>query len=167
MNVIGEAVGHLCKIILPISEEYYLGNPESSIGVCTLSSMDLLKKFANSEILTKISVAGRLLSENKGIDAIVRHVNRNPQIHTVVVCGKDTWGHRPGHSLFELHKNGIDQDGRIINSSSPDPYLTVSASEIRYFQDSVCLVDMIGQTDFELILKNPQFPSNQQAAFGG
>ena len=50
MNALGEKIGELCKIILPIPEEYYHGNPNSSIAVCTLSSIDLLKKFANSEI---------------------------------------------------------------------------------------------------------------------
>ena len=130
MNAIGEAIGELCKIILPIHEEYYLGNPNSTIAVCTLSSMNLLKSFANPEILNKISIVGRLLSENKGIDSIIKHVNKNSQIDTIVVCGKEVWGHRSGHSLFELHKNGIDQKNRIINSISPDPYLTVSKSEI-------------------------------------
>lgn len=130
MNAIGEAIGELCKVILPIHEDYYLGNPNSAIAVCTLSSMNLLKSFANPEILNKISIVGRLLSENKGIDSIIKHVNKNSQIDTIVVYGKEVWGHRSGHSLFELHKNGIDQKNRIINSISPDPYLTVSKSEI-------------------------------------
>ncbi|MFB5620343.1 MAG: tetrahydromethanopterin S-methyltransferase subunit A [Nitrosopumilus sp.] len=153
MNVIGEAIGELCKIILPINEEYYLGNPNSSIAVCTLSSMNLLKNFANSEILNKISIVGRLLSENKGIDSIIKYVNKNPQVDTIIVCGKEVWGHKSGHSLLELHKNGIDQKNRIINSTSPDPYLTVSKSEIRYFQHKINLVNLINETRFELILE--------------
>ncbi|MGY5151265.1 MAG: tetrahydromethanopterin S-methyltransferase subunit A [Candidatus Nitrosopumilus sp. bin_6a] len=156
MNAIGEVIGELCKVFLPIHEEYYLGNPNSTIAVCTLSSMNLLKNFANSEILNKISIVGRLLSENKGIDSIIKHVNKNPQINTIIVCGKEVWGHKSGHSLFELHKNGIDQKNRIINSTSPDPYLTVSKSEIRYFQQNVNLVNLINETRFELILKKSQ-----------
>lgn len=58
MNAIGEAIGELCKVILPIHEEYHLGNPNSAIAVCTLSSMNLLKNFANSEIPNKISIVG-------------------------------------------------------------------------------------------------------------
>ena len=156
MNAIGEVIGELCKVFLPIHEEYYLGNQNSTIAVCTLSSMNLLKNFANSEILNKISIVGRLLSENKGIDSIIKHVNKNPQINTIIVCGKEVWGHKSGHSLFELHKNGIDQKNRIINSTSPDPYLTVSKSEIRYFQQNVNLVNLINETRFELILKKSQ-----------
>ena len=153
MNAIGEAIGELCKAILPINEEFYLGNSKSPVAICTLSSIDLLKNFTSSEILNKISIVGRLLSENKGIDSIIKYVNQNPQVKTIIVCGKEVWGHRSGHSLFELHKNGIDKNNRIINSTSPDPYLTVTKSEIKYFQENVKLVNMIDQTDFKLILE--------------
>ena len=153
MNAIGEAIGELCKVILPINEEFYLGNSDSSIAICTLSSIDLLKNFANSKILNQISIVGRLLSENKGIDSIIKYVNKNPKVDTIIVCGKEVWGHKSGHSLFQLHKNGTDQNNRIINSTSPDPFLTVSKSEIKYFQDNVNLIDLINVTEFELILK--------------
>ena len=157
MNAIGEAIGELCKVILPINEEFYLGNSDSSIAICTLSSIDLLKNFANSEILNQISIVGRLLSENKGIDSIIKYVNKNPKVDTIIVCGKEVWGHKSGHSLFQLHKNGTDQSNRIINSTSPDPFLTVSKSEIKYFQDNVNLIDLINVTEFELILKKSRF----------
>ena len=157
MNAIGEAIGELCKVILPINEEFYLGNSDSSIAICTLSSIDLLKNFANSEILNQISIVGRLLSKNKGIDSIIKYVNKNPKVDTIIVCGKEVWGHKSGHSLFQLHKNGIDQNNKIINSTSPDPFLTVSKSEIKYFQDNVNLIDLINVTEFELILKKSRF----------
>ncbi len=152
MNALGETIGELCKIILPIPGESYCGNPNSSIAVCTLSSIDLLKNFANSEILNHISIAGRLLSENKGIDSIIKYVYKNQKITTIIVCGKEVWGHKAGHSLFQLHKNGVDKNNRIINSTSPDPYLTVSESQIQYFQNNITLVNLINETDFETIL---------------
>ena len=157
MNAIGEAIGELCKVILPINEEFYLGNSDSSIAICTLSSIDLLKNFANSEILNQISIVGRLLSENKGIDSIIKYVNKNPKVDTIIVCGKEVWGHKSNHSLFQLHKNGTDQNNRIINSTSPDPFLKVSKSEIKYFQDNVNLINLINITEFELILKKSRF----------
>ena len=151
MNALGEAIGELCKIILPIPEEYYSGNPDSSIAVCTLSSIDLLKKLANSEILSHVSIAGRLLSENKGIDSIIKYVNKNQKINIIIICGKEVCGHKAGHSLFQLHKNGVDKNNRIINSTSPDTYLTVSKSKIQYFQNSITLVNLIAETDFATI----------------
>lgn len=151
MNTLGEAIGEICKIILPIPEEYYPGNPDSIIAVCTLSSINLLKKFTNSEILDNISIVGRLLSENKGIDSIIEYVNKNQKITTIIVCGKEVWGHKSGHSLFLLHENGIDKNNRIINSTSPNPFLTVSKSKIQYFQKNVTLVNMINEINFEKI----------------
>ncbi len=151
MNSLENMIGVLCKVILPIPEESYQGNPDSTIAVCTLSSLDLLKKIANSDILQHISIVGRLLSENKGIDLIIRHVNQNKKIKTIVVCGKEVWGHKAGHSLFKLYKNGIDNNRRIINSNSPDPFLTVTKSQITYFQNEITLVNMINETNFSKI----------------
>ena len=152
MNALGEAIGKLCKIILPIPEESFHGNSNSSIAVCTLSSIDLLKKFSNSPILNHISIVGRLLSENKGIDSIIEYINKNQKINTIIVCGKEVWGHKAGHSLFQLHKNGIDKNNRIINSTSPDPHLVVSKSKIQYFQNNITLVNLINEIDYEIIL---------------
>ena len=154
MSSLGNLVGELCRIILPIPEEFYLGNPNSSVAICTLSSMDLLKKISQSELLNHISIVGRLFSENKGIDSVIKYVYQHKKIRTIIVCGKEVWGHKTGHSLFELHKNGIDNNGRIINSTSPDPVLTVTKSEIQYFQNEITLVDMLNETNFDIIKKS-------------
>ncbi|MFQ5440490.1 MAG: tetrahydromethanopterin S-methyltransferase subunit A [Nitrosopumilaceae archaeon] len=151
MNSIGNLIGELCKVILPIPEELYHGNSNSKFAICTLSSLDLLRKMKNSEILKHVSIVGRLLSENKGIDAIIQYVNQNKNINTIIVCGKDVWGHKAGHSLFKLHQNGIDIDGKIIGSTSPDPYLRSTPYQINYFRKKINLVNMINETDFEKI----------------
>jgi len=151
MNSLGNVIGELCKIILPISEEFYVGNNTSTLALCTLSSIDLLKNIANSDVLNHVSIAGRLLSENKGIDSIVRYVNQNKNVKTIIVCGREVWGHKAGHSLFQLHDKGIDYNGRIIDSTSPDPFLTVTSGEVRYFQKKVSLINMINETDIQMI----------------
>lgn len=151
MNSIGNVIGELCRIILPIPEESYRSNKYSSIAICTLSSIDLLKTIVNSEIFDNISIVGRLLSENKGIDSIIKYVNENKNVKTIIVCGKEVWGHKAGHSLFELHKNGIDNNGRIIGSTSPDPILTVTKNEVEYFQKKITLVNMINEKNLEKI----------------
>ena len=151
MNKLGDTIGKICEVLLPIPEEFYIGNDNSSICICTLSSIKLLKEIKNSEIIDKIAIVGRLFTENKGIDSMIKHVNENKKIKTIIVCGKDVWGHKSGHSLFELHKNGIDNNNRIINSTSPDPFLTVSKFEIKYFQKQITLVNLINETNIELI----------------
>jgi len=153
MNALGETIGELCKFLLPIPDEYFYGNSNSSIAICTLSSIDLLKKISNSDILNNFSIVGRLLSENKGIDSIIEYVNKNQKITTIIVCGKEVWGHKSGHSLFLLHENGIDKNNRIINSTSPNPFLTISKSKIQYFQNNITLVNLINETNYEIILE--------------
>ncbi len=151
MNSFGNMIGEICKVILPIPEKSFLGNNDSTIAICTLSSINLLKNIANSEIMKQISLAGRLFSENKGIDSIVKFVNQNQNIKTIIVCGKEVWGHKAGHSLIQLHKNGIDSNGKIIGSNSPEPFLTVTQIEVNYFQKKVKLVNMINETNLEII----------------
>jgi len=151
LNKLGTTIGKICEALLPIPEEFYIGNYNSSICICTLSSIKLLKEIKNSKIIDNIAIVGRLFTENKGIDSIIKYVNQNKKIKTIIVCGKDVWGHKSGHSLFELHKNGIDNNNRIINSTSPDPFLTVSKFEIKYFQKQITLVNLINETNIELI----------------
>lgn len=153
MDKLGDIIGEICKIVLPIHEEFYLGNTESDTAVCTLGSISLLKDMKKSGILQNVAIIGRLFSENKGIDAIVRFVNQNHNIRTIIICGKDVWGHKAGHSLVQLHENGIDNNNRIIGSSSPEPYLSVTKSDIQYFQGKINLVNLIGETRLDNILR--------------
>jgi len=156
MNKLSDAIGKLCEALLPIPEEFYIGNTNSSICVCTLSSIKLLKEIKNSKIFENVAIAGRLFTENKGIDSMIKHVNENKKIKTIIVCGKEVWGHKSGHSLFQLHKFGVDKNNRIVNSTSPEPFLTVSESEIKYFQKEIILVNLINETNIESIINTIQ-----------
>ncbi|MGQ0772079.1 MAG: tetrahydromethanopterin S-methyltransferase subunit A [Nitrososphaerota archaeon] len=150
MNSLSEIAGEICRILLPIHEEVFYGNPYSRVGICTLSSMGLLREISSSDLLNKVAIAGRLLSENKGIDALVSYVVKNPTLDTIIVCGTEVSGHLAGHSLISLHKYGTDQN-RIVNSSSPDPILSASKSEIQQFQKQITVIDKIGETKLEKI----------------
>ncbi len=145
MNLIEEIAGELCKILFPIEDKIYFGNSKSDIAICTLSSMELLYKITNSSLMSKINIAGRLLSENTGIETLVRYVTSNKKIRVILLCGKDTIGHRPGHSLLCLYQNGIDSDGRIIGSQSPDPVLSLTDQEVIKFQNQIRIIDRIGE----------------------
>lgn len=153
MNIMGEIAGIICKTVLPIPEDIVSGNPLSNVAVCTLSSMNLLRDIGNSTIMERCAIAGRLLSENKGIDALVRHINENPRIDTLILCGKEVPGHRAGHALVCLHRDGIDESGRIVNCISPDPILLVSVQEVKRFQEQTKILNRIGLTDVEEIAR--------------
>lgn len=59
MNIIEDVAGEICKIILPINEVFF-GNSTSSVAICTLSSIKLLKEISNSSIMSQIALVGRL-----------------------------------------------------------------------------------------------------------
>ena len=151
MNAIGDIMGDLCKVVFPIPEEFYVGSAGSHTAICTLSSIGLLRQIARSEIMKHVALAGRLFSENRGIDSLVRYVYLHKNIRTILVCGREVSGHRAGHSLMKLYKNGTDKNNRIVGSESPKPFLTVGAPEIDYFQNHITLVDQIGTTNISVI----------------
>ena len=62
--------------------------------------------------------------------------------------------HKAGHSLLQLHKNGVDNNGRIINSTSPDPIIGATESEVKKFQSQVRIIDMIGETNQDKIIQS-------------
>ncbi len=84
-----------------------------------------------------MAIIGRLFSENKGIASIIKYLYQNKNIKKIILCRKED-GSQTSHSLLQLHKNGIDKNFRIINSTSPDPYLTVSKGLIEYFKTKRC-----------------------------
>lgn len=139
-------------MIFPIHEEIFLGNDKSSVAICTLSSMNLLKEISNSNLMEKIAIAGRLYSENKGIDELVRYIIKNQNVKTLIVCGKEVSGHKTGHALISLYKYGIDDNNRIVNSHSPSPFLTISKSDVEKFQKQIILVNRIGETRLDRII---------------
>jgi len=153
LNSLENLAGEICKIILPIPEEAYFGNKNSTIAICTLSSIDLLRTLSNSEIFENVAVIGRLFSENKGIESLIKFVN-NSKIKTIILCGKEVWGHKAGHALLQLHKNGVDNNGKIINSTSPDPFITLTESEIKKFQSKVRIINMINETNPKKIIRS-------------
>ena len=151
MNSLGNIIGEICKVVLPIKQEFYPGNPNSQTAICTLASISLLDELKDSGILSQVAIIGRLFSENKGIDSMVQYVYENKNIKKIILCGKEVWGHKSGHALLQLHKNGIDENYRIINSVSPDPHLTVSKDMIEYFQKNITIIHLIGETSLKVI----------------
>jgi len=147
MDKFEDVIGKLCEILLPIKEDVHLGSKNSSIAICTLSNLKLLKQLVQTDILDDVALVGRLLSENRGIESLVRNTISNDRLKVIVLCGKDVWGHKSGHSLLLLHKYGVDENHRIRYSTSPRPFVDLSNSEIAQFQQQVSLIDKIGLED--------------------
>ena len=61
-----------------------------------MSSIGLLEEISKSDLMDRIAIAGRLLSENRDIDAMIRFVLEHPDLRRIIVCGKELKGHRAG-----------------------------------------------------------------------
>ena len=56
----------------------------------------------------------------------------------MILCGDDIRGHRSGKSLIALHKNGIDENHRIINAPGAIPYIeNIGEDSINRFQKQI------------------------------
>ncbi|MGZ5509117.1 MAG: tetrahydromethanopterin S-methyltransferase subunit A [Nitrososphaeraceae archaeon] len=143
--------GICCYHLLPIEQEYYMGKGKI-IAICTLASLDLLKEIKNNnEIMEKISIVGRLLSENKGIDEIINFTKKNTLLKYILVCGEDVKGHLPGQTLISLKENGIDINKKIMKSSGAYPFLTGSTQDVESFRNQVNIINKKGLKDINKI----------------
>ena len=97
-----------------------------------------------------VAIYGPLKTENIGIEKIVANVISNPNIRFLVVCGDDIRGHRSGTSLVALHKNGIDENHKIIDAPGAIPYIeNLKEEAINRFRDQIDVVNLIGITEKE------------------
>jgi tetrahydromethanopterin S-methyltransferase subunit A len=149
---VDEVAGKICKVVIPIKKEYYVGQGKS-LAICTLSSLDLLEKISQTPfVMGRVAIVGRLLSENKGIDAIVKFAAEHPDLSRLILCGKEVKGHKAGQALLSLAANGTDNDGRIIGALGSYPTLRMPSDVINAFRRRVVVEDLIGTTDVDRIV---------------
>jgi len=151
-NKIEYLAGEACKILFPIAVDVFQGHG-SKVSVCTLSSIDLLIKISKLDLMNNLLIAGRLHSENKGIDKMINYCIDHPQLEYVILCGKDTIGHYPGNALINLIENGVDRGGRIKGSFSPSPFICSGNADVEKFKKQITLIDMRNCFDTDKISK--------------
>jgi tetrahydromethanopterin S-methyltransferase subunit A len=152
-NLFEKIAGKICEVAFPIKHDIFYGNENSSVAICTLSSIDLLEQISRSDLMSKVAVAARLFSENMGIETMIRHVLQHGKIRHIILCGKDTKGHLPGQALLALQANGVDNTGRIVGAKGKYPVLELTKNEINQFRDHVIVIDMIGVNQIDGIVK--------------
>jgi tetrahydromethanopterin S-methyltransferase subunit A len=103
--------------------------------------------------MNKVLIAGRLLSENKGIDAMIAFAMKHPELKFILLCGKEVRGHRPGQALLALASNGVDSSGRINGAVGPDPIVTSCALDVEIFRHQVQIIDLIETVDISKIVQ--------------
>lgn len=138
----------------PVMEgNYLLGNHTASIAMCTLADTDLPIELKEAKALKHAAIIGSLATENLGIERVIRNINANPNIRFLVLCGRDSRGHKAGQALICLKNNGVNEQNRIIGAQGPRPFLkNVSAQEIEAFRNNVTVVDEIGTNDIKRLI---------------
>jgi len=102
--------------------------------------------------MRRILVAGRLFSENKGLDKLIKFTLKHRSLRHIVACGREVKGHKAGQALLCVHINGVrSNDGRIIGAIGPNPFLSCSQADIELFRRQVMIHDLIGNDDLKTI----------------
>lgn len=105
-------------------------------------------------IETGAALSGTLQTENIGIEKIICNIVANPNIRYLIVCGHEVEGHNTGTAIKALMENGIDERRTIIDSQAKTPYLfNIPLEAISRFREQLTLIDLIGETDPEVIMK--------------
>jgi tetrahydromethanopterin S-methyltransferase subunit A len=136
-----QAAGVVCQAIYPISVSSFSGKG-TEVGICTLSSMDLLKKISRNPIMDKLLIVGRLFSENKGIDHLIQFFTISLTMKYLILCGKDTSGHYPADALMNLMRNGLDENNKIIGTKAPYPFIKSQTHLVNKFREQIKLINM-------------------------
>jgi len=136
----------IAKTWPPVRGDYTVIDPHSRICVATLAS--------DMEAFPDACMVGSCKTENLGIEKIIINTISNSNIRFILVCGTESRGHLSGNTLLAIHKNGIDEQGRIIGSDGAIPFIeNIPVEAIERFRQQVELIDMRGLIETNKILE--------------
>lgn len=134
----------------PLPGDYTVARWAAPVAVCTLGDADLARSLGRRPP-PGCGIVGTLVTENLGIERLVRNTVANHHLRFLVLAGPETRqavGHLPGASLLALAAHGVDSGGRVIGAPGRRPVLkNITAEEINRFRAVVTVVDLIGVTD--------------------
>lgn len=142
---------------------YRVGNTNSPIAVCSMASVDM------DLPMDRIAIMGKCVTENIGIEKIVKNIISNPKIRYLILCGQASKGHFVDNAIESLVKNGVNGDNRIIGAMGAMPVLkNLTQEEIERFRKQITPINLSGETDKEKIMQavNQYFESKPQEIGG-
>lgn len=149
----------------PVEEgRYKVGDPQSPVAVCTEATVEGI----NID-LDKVAIIGKCVTENIGIEKVVKNIISNPNIRFLILCGRKSQGHDVGQTLISLKENGVDKKMRVIGSTGSIPVVKhLDLGEIRHFRDQILPINMQGVVDSKKIsFKAEQCLKSDPGAFTG
>ena len=134
----------------PIVGDVVFGDMASPVALCTLGSRSLLPMLAGRP---EIAVAGRVFTENVGVERMIQNLVGMVSLRYLIVCGRETQ-HYVGQTILALHAHGVDAAGRVIGSEATEPMLpNLQFDQLQAFQQRIQVIDMIGETDAAAIME--------------
>ena len=131
-----------------IAGDYELNESDSSVAVAIVGR-------GTVEVPDHLCrIIGTYKTENLGIEKIVANIVSRPEIRHLVVCGREEFGHYPGDALLNLHRNGVDDDMRIIGTRAPIPFLCNTTTEtVDRFRVQVGIHDLVEPKEADEIIE--------------
>ncbi len=131
----------------PIPGDYDVGDEECPIAILIVGRGQVMIPKED------FAIKGVLKTENVGLEKVVANIISNPNIRFLIACGKEEFGHFPGHALIGLWKNGVDDHMRIRCDKSAIPYLcNLDREAVERFRSQVKLIDLIYPKNAEEII---------------
>ena len=128
----------------PAPGHFVLGNFESAVAVCTLSSTALIDQLNPNYA----AIIGRVYTPNLGLEKMIRNVVSNPKLRYLVVCGKESPVFKVGQAILMLQTKGLDQQGRIRGAeNSTAELINLPCETVDTFLRQIELIYMIGETN--------------------
>lgn len=122
----------------PVPGDYDVGDEESPIAILIVGRGQT--KIPKEDF----AINGVLKTENVGLEKVVANIISNPNIRFLIACGKEEFGHFPGHALIGLWKNGVGDHMRISCEKAAIPYLcNLDREAVERFRSQVTLIDLI------------------------
>ncbi|MEA2639363.1 MAG: tetrahydromethanopterin S-methyltransferase subunit [Chloroflexota bacterium] len=127
---------------------YVAGDVDSPVAICTLSSHDLLRSLAESDVAGRVAILGPLETENLGLERMLTTLLERPRIRWLVVCGDERRGPYQAQALRALFENGVDDDGTVRGARSRRARLaTLAPAHVEIARRQVQLRDLVGSHD--------------------
>lgn len=137
---------------IQVGPSFYMGNDESPVAVCTLSSWDLLNALAKAPIAARLAIIGPLETENIGLERMLMTLLERPRIRWLILCGDEHPGRRPAQALLALLECGVDAQGMIPGARSRLARLsTLRPEHVDAVRRQVRVRDLVGVHDIERI----------------
>ncbi len=131
----------------PFPGEYVVLDKDGCGAVCTLADETLYEALRHAP-LAGVALVGMMNTENLGIERLVRNVVASPRLRWLLVCGKDSRGHRAGECLAALAEHGVDSEMRIVGATGKRARLVnLSLEEVEAFRRGIRVIPKIGLND--------------------